>query len=190
MIRFQFSMIIVVVLMLVAGCSGSNMTSFIHEEYNFGFIERVAIVPFENLSDDQGAGARATNIFLAELLAARAFDVVEPGEVNRVLAKHNLARTSTLTTAQATAIGQELNAQAVFLGTVNESADFRTGGTATSKVNISVRMIECERGETVWSATATAGGRGVWSTLFGGGDQAKSEVTRECIKTLLGSLFD
>ncbi|GAB4315451.1 MAG: hypothetical protein Kow0074_03040 [Candidatus Zixiibacteriota bacterium] len=182
--------VLIALSLVLAGCGGSNMTSFIHEEYNFGFIERVAIVPFENLSDDQGAGARATNIFLSELLASRTFDVVEPGEVSRALAKHNLTRTASLTTAQATALGSELKVQAVFLGTVNESADYRSGGTSTAKVNITARMVECERGETIWSATATAGGRGVWSTLFGGGDQAKSEVTRDCIRTLLGSLFE
>jgi len=188
--RLSSFLIVTFLAALCSACGGSNMTSFIHEEYNFGFVERVAIIPFENLSEDRGAGARATNIFLAEMLSAKAFDVVEPGEVARVLAKQSVVRVSELTAEQIQAIGRELKVQALFFGIVNESMTYRDGSATAAKVNMTVRMVETEKGETVWSSSATAGGRGFFSTLFGTGDQSTSDVMRKCVKKILGTLFN
>lgn len=188
--RSPIFLVVLILAAAFAGCGGSNMTSFIHEEYNFGFVERVAVIPFDNLSEDRGAGARATNLFLAEMLAAKAFDVVEPGEVARVLAKQATVRASELSTEQIQAIGRELKVQALFFGIVNESMTYRDGSATAAKINMTVRMVETEKGETVWSSSATAGGRGFFSTLFGTGDQSSSQVTRKCVKKILGTLFD
>ncbi len=179
---------LVFVLMIGAGCGGMRPTVFIHEEYNFQFLERVAVVPFDNLSKDQGAGARATRVFIGQLLAADAFDVVEPGEVAKALEKYSLVRTSELTTEQAIDLGRQLKVQGIFLGSVTEADLIRSGGTTANTITIVARLVETETGATVWSATNTAGGRGFWSSLFGTGDKSQSEVMRECIKTLLGSL--
>jgi len=174
----------------IIGCSGSNVTAFIHDEYNFDFVERVAIIPLDNLSDDRGAGARATQVFLSEILSSRAFEVVEPGEVTFVLGKFSTVRTSELTTEQIISIGKELKVQGLFLGSVDESSSFRSGGAAITKVTITSRLVETEQGLTVWSASSTAGGRGFWASLLGTGDKSTSEVTRSCVRRLLGSLFD
>lgn len=176
------------VLVVGAGCGGMRPTVFIHDEYNFQFLERVAVIPFDNLSKDQGSGARATRVFIAQLLAAEAFDVVEPGEVSKALEKFSLVRTSELTKEQVQDLGRSLNVQGVFLGSVTEADVIRTGGTTANTITIVARLVETETGATVWSATNTAGGRGFWSSLFGTGDKSQSEVMRECIRTLLGSL--
>ena len=187
----QNMMTAVVSLLLIGtvGCGG-GMTTFLHHDYNFEFIERVAIVPLDNLSDDRGAGARATHVFLTEILAAEVFDVAEPGEVSHVLSKQGIVRTSELTRDQVVSIGQELNVQAIFLGAVTESSTLRSGGSSVAKVTLAVRLVETERGITVWSASTTAGGRGFWASLFGTGGKSTSEVTRDCVRDVLQSLLD
>lgn len=179
-----------IALLTLLGCAGSNLTSFLYDGYNFDFVERVAIIPLDNLSDDRGAGARATQVLLSEILAARAFDVVEPGEVSRALSKFNTVRASELTTEQIVSIGKDLKAQGLFMGSVNESANYRSGGSSITKVSMTCRLVETEQGLTIWSASATTGGRGFWASLFGTGDKSTSEVTRSCVKKLLGSLFN
>jgi len=181
----------VVVLFLggVIGCGG-GMTTFLHHEYNFDFIERVAIVPLDNLSDDRGAGARSTHVLMTEVLAAEVFDVVEPGEVSLALSKQGIVRTSELTRDQIISIGKELKAQALFLGAVTESTTLRSGGSSVAKVTLAMRLVETERGVTVWSASATAGGRGFWASLFGTSGKSTSEVTRDCARKVLRSLLD
>ena len=81
-------------------CSGMKPTVFVNKQYNFNFLEKVAVVPFENLSTDQGAGARITHIFLTEMLAAESFDIAEPGEVSKVTQKYIGSGGSALTRDQ------------------------------------------------------------------------------------------
>jgi hypothetical protein len=89
--RTHFSILFVAVALVLllalfsAGCGGTGTTSFIHPEFDFSFVENVAVVPFENLSSNQGSGAQATRYFITSLLASDAFVVIEPGEVARAL---------------------------------------------------------------------------------------------------------
>ena len=188
MIALRLLTTLILLLLVAAGCGGQRTTSFTFGEYNFQFIEKVAIIPFENLSASKGAGARATQIFIPEVLAAEVFDVVEPGEVSHVLGKHGITRTAQLTTEQIIKIGGFLKVQALILGSVTEASNVRSGGSSVKKVSMVVRMVETERGLTVWSATATAGSRGFWGSLFGTSGKSLSEVTRDCVRKALNTL--
>lgn len=172
------------------GCGGMRPTTFINPEYNFAYIERVAVVPLENLTTDQAAGARATRYFVNELLATEAFEVVEPGEVARVLSAHGILRTAELTKEQAIQIGSQLAVQGLFLGSIAESAETRNGSSTARTVTMSVRLLETDTGETVWSTTHTEGGRSFWSRLFGTGNDPLSEVTRRCVAKTIATLVD
>jgi TolB-like protein len=163
-------------------------TVFVNKQYNFNFLEKVAVVPFENLSTDQGAGVRITHIFLTELLAAESFDIAEPGEVSKVTQKYIGSGGSSLTRDQITEIGKTLGVQGIILGSVNETSGSRAGGSATTEVTIDARMVETETGQTVWSATNTEGGRGLLASLFGTGDRSEAETTRSCVRRLIKTL--
>ena len=175
---------------VLMGCGGAGSTTFVHPEYNFSYTERVAIVPFENLTDDQGAGARATRYYLAEMLATDAFDVVEPGEVTKALAEVNLIRTADITQDQAKVLGEKLGVQALILGSVGESASRRGGSRTTTTVALVVRMVETDTGITVWSSTTDADSRTFSSSLFGTAERSASEVMRIAIKRSVGELVD
>lgn len=181
--------LIILIAVGTTGCGGMRTTVFIHDAYNFQYVERLAVIPFDNASDTRGAGIRAGRLFTAELLAAEAFDVVEPGEVSRVLEKFSLVRTDQLTNEQIVGIGKELRVQGLILGTVTETATQRSGSSSTHKVTLVVRMVDTEVGTTVWSATASAGGRGFWGALFGASGKSESEATRECVRKVLHTLI-
>lgn len=174
----------------LAGCGGLRPTLFLHPEYNFGFVERVAVIPFENLTNERGAASRATRYFISQLLASESFEVIEPGEVTRVLNEHATVRTGDLTQDQIRAIGQALKVQGLFLGTVNETSAARSGTSSEHVVTLVVRMVETETGETVWSATHTESGRSFWASLFGAGGRSQSEVMRRCVKRVLSTLVE
>jgi TolB-like protein len=178
----------VVVIGLLGGCSGGRHTTFLHPEYNFAYVERVAVVPFENLTSDQGAGARGTRLFVSELLATEAFDVVEPGEVSRALGQVGTLRTAELTTEQVTALGKDLGVQGVILGSIDESATLQSGSARENVVTLTLRMVETETGATVWSTTQTEKGRGFWSGLFGTGGKSEGEVARRCAAKAIRTL--
>lgn len=178
------------ILLIAGGCSGMGSTVFVHRDYNFNFVEKVAVVPFENLSNDQGASARITHLFITELLAADAFDIVEPGEVLVAISKLSLTRTDMLSEEQAKQLGKELGVQGLILGAVNESSGLRSAGNNETVVTLDVRMIETESAQTVWSATQTEGSKGFFSSLFGTSDKSQSEVARKCVRKVIKTLVD
>ena len=175
--------------LLLLSCAGSQGSLFLNTEFKFNSIETVAVIPFENLSDDQGAAMRITRVFVAELLARKAFDIVEPGEVSRVLEKLSLVRTADLQKDQVKDIAKALGVQAIFLGSVTESTSGRNGGSSANEVTLSARLIETEKATTIWSATHTEGGRSFFQVLFGLEPDTKSQVTMDCVKRLIKTLI-
>lgn len=182
--------LIVLALIALAGCSGMGSTVFVHRDYNFNFVEKVAVIPFENLSNDQGASARITHLFITELLAADAFDIVEPGEVLVALSKLSLTRTDMLSEDQAKQLGNILGVQGVILGAVNESSGLNSANNNETVVTLDIRMVETESAQTVWSATHTEGSKGFFSSLFGTSQKSQSEVARKCVRTVIKTLVD
>lgn len=181
---------VVALLITCGGCGGIGPTEFVNPEYNFAFLERVAVIPFENLSDDTNGGARATRYFNNALLASEAFAVVEPGEVTRALESLGLVMAGQLTQAQSVSLGGSLGVQGLFLGTLNESSTLRSGSTTVQVVTVTIRLVETETGATVWSATHTEDSAGFWSSLFGTKQKGSAEVTRKCIDRALDTLLD
>lgn len=187
-LRFLPSLVLVALIgTIVTGCAGMGSTVFIHRDYNFTFVEKVAVVPFENLSNDQSAGSRVTLLFVTELLSTDAFDVVEQGEVLSAVSKISMTRSDMLTEEQTRKLGETLGVQAVILGTVNESTGNQAGANG-SIMTLDVRMVETESAQTVWSATHTEGGRGFLASLFGTGAKSQSEVARQCVHKIVKTL--
>ncbi len=188
MMRYKVLLTGLLLSFVLAGCGGVSPTVFYNPEFNFNYIERVAVVPFENLSNDQGAGARATRFCVTDLLARNAFDVVEPGEVGKALEKYSVIRTAELTKDQIIAIGTELKVQGLLLGSVGESETIRSGSANSNTVTLVLRLVETEKGVTVWSSTVTEGGRGFWASILGTGEKSRSEVMRKAMHRAIGTL--
>ena len=171
------------------GCKSSMQpTEFTNPDVDFGFIERVAVLPFENLSNDQQAGFRATRLMITELLASGAVDVVEPGEVEGALAKIR-GRPSQPSIEEIVGLGQALEVQAVILGTVAQSEILRSGAVAIPAVTLDAQMVETETGEIVWAATHTEKGGSASARFLGSGGQPISATTRKCVQELLATLL-
>lgn len=172
---------------LLSGCGGVRTTRFLNPDFNFGFVERVAVLPFENLANDQQAGARATRLFATELLATGGVDVVEPGEVRAALSR--LPGTGyPLGTEQVIEIGRVLGVQAVVQGSVNESQIMQSGTGGFPVVTLDVHMVEVETGVTVWAATHTEKGTRFGSRFLGTGGEPLSATTRECVRKVIRTL--
>lgn len=176
-------------LLTAAGCSSTlPTTQFTNPKFNFGFVERVAVIPFENLSNDRQAGPRATRLAVTELLASGAVDVVEPGEVQAALDKMG-ARITTPSTEQVVTLGKTLEVQAVILGTVSESETVRSGSVEIPVVSLDMHMLETETGAAVWAATHTERGGGLGAKLLGTLAEPVAETTRRCVHETLKTLF-
>ncbi|MGB6001678.1 MAG: CsgG/HfaB family protein, partial [Thermoanaerobaculia bacterium] len=156
--RFSTPWLFLVAASCCLGGCGSSMkaTQFSNPNFDFSFVERVAVLPFENLSSDRQAGLRATRLTVTELLASGALDVVERGEVQAALTQTETfqpGRTPMPNTEQVISLGQALGVQAIIMGTVTQSENLRSGSVLIPVVTIDMRMVEAETGATVWAAT-------------------------------------
>ena len=192
--RLLVLLLLATVSFAIAAC-GSSMkaTQFSNPGFNFAFVERVAVLPFENLSNDRQAGLRATRLTITELLASGALDVVEPGEVQAALIQSGtfqVGRTPIPSTEQIVSLGQALEVQALILGTVTQSENLRSGNVPVPVVTLDLRMVEAETGATVWAATDSCKGSTVSARLLGTGGQPIAETTRECVRQVLATLIE
>jgi TolB-like protein len=193
--RFSTPWFFLVAASCCLGACGSSMkaTQFSNPNFDFSFVERVAVLPFENLSSDRQAGLRATRLTVTELLASGALDVVERGEVQAALTQTETfqpGRTPMPSTEQVISLGQALGVQAVIMGTVTQSENLRSGSVLIPVVTIDMRMVEAETGATVWAATHSEKGGSISAKVLGTGGQPMAETTRECVRQVLSTLIE
>lgn len=175
-------------LLLVAGCASGGATRYLHPNVDMGALQKVAVLPFENLTSERTAGEKVQKVFLTELLSLEAFDVVEPGAVVRVLKAERVESVDALGPAELKRIGEALKADALFVGTVVDFADNRTGTTPAPDVTIQLRLVETQSGVTVWSASQTRSGASLSARLFGVGGMSLTEAARAVLREQLRSL--
>ncbi len=176
----------------VAGCGGAmKATKFTNPKFNFAFVQRVAVLPFDNLSSDRQAGERATRLTITELLATGAADVVEPGEVQAALMQvigTNVVRGVSPSTEQVIALGKALKVQALLLGSVSQSENLHSGAVPIPVVTIDMHLVEAETGATVWATTQSTKGGSFSARVLGTGGEAIAETTRKCVQDALATL--
>lgn len=174
----------------IVGCAARRTTIFVHPEYDFGLVERVAVVSFENLSTEQGVAGYATRLFMTELLAAQAFDVVEPGETGRIIRDLNPTRGGELDLESLRRMRDSLQVQAVIFGSVGEAAAVQGRGATGHVVSIDARMVDCTTGSTVWSAAVSTGQPSSVSKMLGTGETSRSDAVQRAVRKLVRSLLE
>ena len=178
---------------LCLGACGGTMkaTQFTNPKFNFAFVQRVAVLPFDNESIDRQASLRATRFAITELLATGAVEVVEPGEVQAALVKIVGAvpgRPVTPSTEQVLALGKALNVQGLLLGSVTQSENLRSGAVPIPVVTVDLHLVETETGATVWATTHSEKGGSLEARVLGTGGEPIAETTRRCVQKALEPL--
>jgi len=185
--RTAATMVLLLGALILAGCGGMRATRFINPDFSFAYVEKVAVLPFENFATEPEAGVRATRLFITELLASGAVDVVEPGEVNAAL--NRLAGLATPPSSEhIIALGQSLKVQAVIMGSVSQSESVRSGTVTIPVVTLDVHMVETETGSSVWAVTHTEKGAGMGAKFLGTASEPISQTMRRCVKQIVKKL--
>ncbi len=182
--------IVLFFLIFIGGC-GSTI-KYINPTANFSYIKKIAVLPFNNLSDDRYAGEKIRNTLIVDLMSRGVFEVVEQGEVTKVLsvifreAGVEEGRAVPVDKETLKLIGEKLSVQAVILGSVDE---YSGAGSVGSIVSIGVRMIDTGSGIILWQAKTTETGRSILRKLIGIEEVDRSELTRKAVKSALDTLL-
>ena len=175
--------------LLLSGCGGMAPTTYVNPRYDFGLVKKVAVLPLENLSPDQTAGEKMRKLIITELLATGILDVVEPGQVNRVLAQQNIQNPAAMTPEEFKKVGTGLGVQMLIIGSVESYERVQVGGVQAPEVTLTLRGVEAESGPIVWATSHTQGGATAAARLFGLTGDSLSEVARQAAHGAVATLF-
>ncbi len=172
------------------GCASTkSKVVFRDPNMDFGAIQSVAVMPFTNLTRDTLAGERVRDVFMTMLQATGGLYVIPPGEVGRGISRLNLDRPASPTPEDVTKFAKNVNADAVFTGTVTEYGEVRSGTSSANVVSMSLQMMEAQTGRVVWTASSTQGGVTTADRLFGGGGEPMNATMQKAVDDLLEKLF-
>ena len=172
---------ITIFILCIAGCAIKPKV-YVNPNTNFGFIKRVAVLPFENLTSDRFADKKVRDVFVTSLLSTEVIDVPELGEVMKALESQGIASSEAVTGEVAKAVGQILGVQGLVLGTVEEYSVNRTMAGSFPEIAITLRMLDVKTGNIIWSVSHSEKGGRVLPTVFGIGEETLSEVTARASK--------
>ncbi len=178
---------LIFLLVLVSGCATSNGTQYMRQNIDYKNIQRIAVLPFESLTTDEYAGEKIRKTVITEVLS-RGVDVVEPGEVTRVLIEQKIKSLGSVKTTDLQNMAKILGVGALMMGSVEAYEISRGISVSYPEVSINLRLIETSSGNIIWSVCQTSGGPSFWTRHFGAEgislSDSANKVVREAIDTL------
>ena len=175
-------------ILFIAACS--IPVSYVRPTADFAHIKRVALIPFENLTQQRGVDRKVMNVVAAEVLRRGVFDVVEFGEVDKVLQEDGVRSPGSIGKRGAERAAASLNVQAFILGSVEEYGLSRASGSTYPEVSLSLKLLDATSYHILWEATHSKKGATVLDRLFGIGRKSTSDVARELVEEILDTLFE
>ena len=183
-LALSISMIVLAVSLTACG-SRTVSGSFLREEVDFAFLQRIAVLPFENNSSDISAPGRARDITITQVLSMGLYDTVEKSLVDNILYEEAIDPEAPIDTLALKRIGQRLNIQAFLLGTVDIAGKSKIGTAEYSEMALTLRLIEANSGLILWQASGSYSGESLGVRLFGLKPTDQFHVALNLVRALL-----
>jgi len=149
--RVKNSMFFVLYPLLIALCSMFFAVNSGHTAQK-DFNGRIALFPFENLSEDKNAVAFVMPL-VRDRLESTGLDVLDEDTLEKFLLKERIRCTGYITKNLAGKLGEELNVKTVFIGSINS---FYSG--ENPRIGFSARLVDSLTGDIIWADHASATG--------------------------------
>jgi hypothetical protein len=180
---YAFSLVL---LLVICGCSAPNY--YVRPKAGITSIKKIAVLPMESLTSDVYAGENVRRAIITELMS-RGIDVVEPGEITKVLNEMKIRSVSALSVADMQKMSQTLSVDAMLLGSVGAYGISKGISVSYPEVAINLKMYSVAANGIIWSAWHTGGGPGFWTRHFGAEGSTLSEVTRKVVRKSINTMF-
>jgi TolB-like protein len=188
--KFPLAAIAAASLFLAGGCSTSTITAGAKPGATLPApTATMAVVPFENLSNQRHAGLVMTDLATTILHVETGFQIKEISGLSdnedvrlRRLETDPWERQVGLNTAAAVAVGKEVDVEYVLAGSVGEYG-FVDGFGETANVGISLRLVDVGSAQVVWAGTLS---RKASSPAFN--DESVHRLAHEVMLNLLGQM--
>ncbi len=172
-------------LILIYGCAPKH---HIRPEVDISKIKRIAVLPLENFTSDEYAGEKVRRLVITELLL-RGIDVIEPGEVTRILRESKVRSLGSIKITEIQDMGKTLGVEAIMTGSVEAYGISKGISVTYPEVSIHLMLLEATSGKIIWSVLHTTGGASFWTRHFKAEGISLSEAARKTVKESVDTLF-
>jgi len=184
----RLTMVVFIIVVFVVGCTGVPKLIVRQHTADVSGIERIAVLPFENLTNNRYAAERVRRVVIAEFLS-RGLDVLEPGEVTRVLKEKNIFTLTYISTEQLQEIAEELEVEGIILGSVGAYGISKGINVFYPEVAVHLMWFDPSEGKVVWSVWGTEGGPDFWTRHFGAEPPTIHETLQKVVKEMVDTLY-
>ncbi|MBU2520695.1 MAG: CsgG/HfaB family protein [Proteobacteria bacterium] len=169
------------------GCKGPM--TYLNPSVDFSYIKRVAVAPIINLTNDKFAGEKVMNVVATEILRRGIFDIVEFGEVSKVLREEGMKPDNLVDKQLAARAGKRLNIEAVVIGSVMQYGVSNIGGSSFPEVSISLKLVDVNSYTILWEATHNIKGANILDQLFGIRKDSLEDLCKDVVEEMIDTLF-
>jgi hypothetical protein len=126
--------------LLVGGCASGKGESFVRTGYDFGTVEKVAVIEVSGAVQGEAVKNQISDFFGMELLK-KGYVPVERAQVQALLREHEFQASDITSSEDAAKAGQILNVPAVLLVNIP---------TYKEEMNMTAKMIDVDDGSILW----------------------------------------
>ncbi len=178
-----------ILILLTLGCAKKFVPSdsvFINKDFDFSIIKRVAVLPFENLTEDRNAGDIIRYMVFNEI--QKFIETVPLGDVEKFLRQKNIQKINELTKEDLTSLAHTLKVDALVTGHVYKYGESRTGTINLPEVAFSLVIIEPEEGSIIFGVTKSGRSDSFLAKHFGVGINTVNQLALKLVKEAVDEL--
>ena len=174
--------------LVLTGCGPKAAKPYTHPDLRRAEEVSVALLPFDNLTEDQGAAKTLESLTLVEFLkrAEARVRVVDPGEVNSVLLDLRIRVATSIPRETILALGERLGVDYLIGGVVHEYTMQRStgGGGEVPVVSLSLRIVDALDGEIVWALSSSRRGNDKESIFGIGRVDSLEQLAQQTVESM------
>ncbi len=189
--RLYLILLMLPTILVAFSCGGPRM--YVNQEADFGFYEKVGVLPFSNLSADRNASEKVTASFVTELLIGGEVDIANMGDVLKAFKttvkdeRTNLPEQMTI--EEGMTIGRDAQVQGLFVGAVREYGMVRIGTEEFPLISVNIRFIDCQSGKVAWTYETTKRGGPKFPIFSFGETHTLGEMTSKVCRSAAGDFL-
>ncbi len=158
------------IMLVVSACSRTQTETFAKKatrDRTYGNVERVAVLPFDTLTEGAAGPKNAENVLIQELLSLETFKggVEESRYVAGLMKKLKLRSTEALDREIVQKIGQELGVDALIVGWLLFYGEEETSKNV--EFSIFLNMLDVKTGDIIWSGRSFIRSSTTFGEVFG-----------------------
>src|SRR5262245_28007637 len=167
---------------LALGCgSAAAPRYYVNPQADMTLYQKVAVLPFQNLSPQPMAGERVTRVFVTELIISDRYKVVEPAEFRAVLKDLDgqPSGDGAYESAKLKEAAGRVGATGIIRGAVTDYQVQRNGQDEFAVLSFDAELMDVETGNVVWRGSITRRGSNRIPLVGGSSGRTLGSLTQD-----------